>query len=143
MAKIKIQTTRFGEVEIDSDSVINIGDGLIGFPEFHTYTVIEYKAPFSWLQSMDDPSLAFLIIDSLELGNNFKMTREEAAKLVGLEKDDSHVTVLLVALGDNPKDVTVNLRAPVVINLTSKRGVQCIIDDESLSTRADLWVLVK
>ena len=77
MAKIKIQTTRFGEVEIDSDSVINMSEGLIGFSDRHTFSIIDQKPPFSWLQSMDDPRLAFLVVDSLELGDKFSFKRED------------------------------------------------------------------
>ena len=57
---LTIQSTRFGEVVVDRSSIIEIPSGLIGFPKYTSFVMIDHKPPFSGLQSIDEPALACL-----------------------------------------------------------------------------------
>ena len=61
---IEIVTKAHGKMEISEDSVITIPEGLFGFEKFTKYAIVDSDyEPFLWLQSMEDPNLAFLIVD--------------------------------------------------------------------------------
>ena len=58
---ISIKTSRFGDLEIKEESVVEIIGGILGFPENNKYVLLEYNPPFSWLQSIENPNLAFVV----------------------------------------------------------------------------------
>ncbi len=134
----KILTSRFGELEISEEKVLDFPQGIVGFPKNHYFTVIEYQAPFSWLQSLDDPDLAFVVVDGQKL--EFKYPYQSAlSELIDLQKKDPFLILTLIVIKDSLKDATVNLRAPIYINLRNNQGLQLILDEEKLSTKANLW----
>ncbi len=62
---IRIETLRFGELEIADSDIITMDDGLLGFPEYHRYVLASNpdQAPFLWLQCVDEPDLAFVVVN--------------------------------------------------------------------------------
>ena len=72
---MKIKSRPFGEIEIRDEDILDLPDGLIGFEEYTRYVLLSIpeEAPFSWLQSVEDPGLAFVVINPLEVfGEKFK-----------------------------------------------------------------------
>ena len=62
---MQVRTTRFGTVEIAEDRVIHFAKGLLGFGEHKRFCLLEPQedSAFFWLQSIDDPALAFVVTD--------------------------------------------------------------------------------
>ena len=60
---MKVYTTRFGEIEIADETIIAFPNGILGFPEQTNYALIntDDNSPLKWLQSLDDPALAFVV----------------------------------------------------------------------------------
>ena len=60
-----INTSRFGEIEVQDDQIITMPSGLIGFSEDRRFVIREDEAakPFLWLQSVDNDALAFVMIE--------------------------------------------------------------------------------
>ena len=90
--KIKINTAKFGEVEVDKSAIFNFISPIIGFKELKEYTIIDYKpdSPFKWLQSMEDMELAFPVTLCSFFGIDYKfdISDEEAKKLEIESPDD-------------------------------------------------------
>ncbi len=139
---MKVQTTRFGEIDIQEDEVITLLEGLLGFSECTRFAMFtdELGEPFQWLQSLDMPSLAFVVIDpSLILPEYQFSLRKE--KIKGLEAngiEDLKVNVI-VTMAANILDITVNLQGPIVINQKNRVGVQVVLNDPVFSTRHPLF----
>ena len=138
MAKLELQTSRFGLIQVDEASIVNFPNGLIGFSEFKKFVVLDADSPFSWLQSVEDPTLAFLTVDALNCEDNYKVHRQDFSSQVNLEDKESHIVILVVAISEEASSATLNLRAPIVVNLDKKLAAQVVLDDESLSTKAIL-----
>ena len=129
-----IQTTRFGEVEID-DTVITFPKGLPGFENYTKFKLFHNiesnEAPFLfWLQSLEDPDLAFHVIDPFAFGFNyeFQLTDEET-KFIGVEKPEEIGILLMVSkvkAGKNgsEENIKAHVTNPVVINLNNKIAFQ-------------------
>ena len=133
-----IQTSRFGEIEIEKDQIINFPSGLIGFSEDRRFVIREDEAasPFRWLQAVDTEALAFVMIEPHVSVSNYELelTKDNLKKLKAESIKDLSVFAL-VTMAKNMEDVTVNLQGPLLFNLEKRLGLQFIIQDGKYSTR--------
>jgi flagellar assembly factor FliW len=136
---VSFKSTRFGEFQVPAETVIEIPSGIIGFPSATRYVMLEHKQPFSWLHSIDDPNLAFVVVDGFEFGQQFDVKPPIGDKDSDLKQDDEYAILIIVTVRSDPRLTTANLKAPVFVNMRNRRGVQIIIDDPRYSTRFPLW----
>ncbi len=136
---IKINSTRFGELEFGSSTIIELPAGLIGFPEATKFVLLEYTAPFSWLQSVQLPELAFVVVSASEFGEEYSFELPFQDRALDLKEEDEVAIFNLVTLRPDPTLSTVNLKAPVVVNLRNRLGKQVILDDPRFPTRMPLY----
>jgi flagellar assembly factor FliW len=108
-----ISTLRFGNCEIDECHVLTFPDGLFGFPELTEFVVWwDSKTGDTWLQSTQDPVMAFL---------------------VGVLREN----VLVVLTRNMAGKVTACTKAPLFIDYGTKTGKQLL--QPTGSTR-EVWV---
>ena len=128
---MKLNTVRFGEIDIDESRIFNFTMPLIGFDNRTKFVIIETSqdALFKWLQSVEDPALAFPIISVSAL--NFDYTIDlpdnvvEALKITNVE---SLLVMNITSIPqDDPKGTTINLLAPVVFNLDAQTAGQVVL----------------
>jgi flagellar assembly factor FliW len=136
---IVVESSRFGPLEVTADSVIEFPSGLIGFPSAKRFIMVEHKAPFSWIQSLEEPTLAFVVVDGFEFGRSLELKPPHNDPVVEFNTEDEYAILLIVTVRPDPKQTTVNLKAPLFINIKNKRGTQAIYDDPRYSVRYPLW----
>ncbi len=125
---MKINTYQFGEIEYTEDLVINFAEGFFGFENLHKYLFIKTDEElFYWLNSIEQPDIAFPLIGLRIIDENFPV----------LENNEAFG---IVTLNKNPVEVKVNLKAPVYINQNSKSGFQKIIDSDKYPIEYNLFV---
>ena len=133
-----IQTSRFGEIEVEENQIITFPSGLVGFSEDHKFVIREddAAAPFLWLQSVDNNGLAFVMIEPHVSVSSYELelTQEHLKKLDAKNIEELRVYVL-VTMAKEMKDVTINLQGPLLFNLEKRLGLQFIIPDGKYSTR--------
>ena len=133
-----IQTSRFGEIEVEENQIISLPSGLIGFSEDRRFVIREddAAAPFLWLQSVDNNGLAFVMIEPHVSVSNYELelTQEHLNKLDAKNIEELRVFVL-VTMAKEIKDVTINLQGPLLFNPEKRLGLQFIIPDGKYSTR--------
>ena len=133
---MKAATRLFGEIEIDESKIITFEDGIIGFPDMKKFTLIfdEEKAgrpSISWLQSMDEPEIAFPVMDPLFVCETYNPSVEdELLKNLGTIKEDNLYVLVTVTVPQNIKELAVNLKAPIVINTDTRKASQIIVEDD-------------
>lgn len=136
-----IETTRFGGVEIDEGRIITFPEGILGFPSAKRYAMLQAapEAAFFWLQSIDEPGLAFVICDPAEFVPDYRVPmRAEEAK--ALEIEDAADSQVMVIVNKNEGRLTANLQGPLVIGVKSMRARQLVLSDKKYSTRHRLTV---
>jgi flagellar assembly factor FliW len=139
-----IETTRFGAIEIDPQRIISFPKGLVGFPAAQRFVLLNHKQSkyFQWLQSVDEPTLAFPVIDPNMFFPTYEaIISDEDAKRLGITAAEQAMTRAIVTIRAAIKQVTVNLLAPLVIGLESQLAAQIIMNDDSLSVRQPLPIL--
>lgn len=134
-----LKTKHFEEVEIEDGNIITFEEGIPGFENLFKYVVIEnsdQEVPFKWLQSIDDPDLAFIIIDPFAFKKDYEFDMPDSAieKLQIKSKEEINVYAMVV-VSKEIKDISANLSAPIVINLSNKKGKQVLLDDDRYSTK--------
>ena len=130
---MKIFTTRFGEIEIEEKDIIEFEYGIFGFEEYTKFTIfnIEENNPLMLMQSIDEPSLAFVIISPYEFRREYKveLSDEEVKKLKIEKEDDVDIFTIVVVPHDNPDKMTDNMQGPIVINRKERQGKQVITNN--------------
>lgn len=133
-----LQTTRFGVVEVPEDTVYMFPEAIPGFPRFHRYAILHAARcePFQWLQCLEDPDLAFVLIDPLLFRPDYlvEMTAEEA-RSIEIEDLTAGFVRVIVTVPPDPRDMTANLRAPLVFNPPRQLARQLILSRTELPVR--------
>lgn len=131
---MKCTSTRFGSFEVPDESVIRFPSGLLGFPEQQRYVILEHdtEAPFKWLQSVEEPTLAFVILDPTTFysGYHIDVPADALAEIRGEAGEDIALVVILTIPSDDPGRITANLRGPLVISHKARLGKQVVLPDD-------------
>lgn len=143
---IKVTTTRFGEIEVKEDDLIELPNGLIGFPELKKYVLLDHDkdSPFKWLQSLDDGGIAFVLINPLLFKPDYMVeVAEEEIGDLDLKKEEDAVISVILSIPTNPQNMTANLKAPLVFNLKNRKGKQLVLRNDAYTTRHNIMEEIK
>lgn len=125
-----IRTSRFGQVEVEESRVFRFSEGLLGFGHLREYARLQGPAstPLEWLQSCEDPEVAFLIMNPLLFKDDYRVpvTGEELASL-GLESPEAGEVRVILVVPPNPALMTANLQGPLVFNPVTRRARQLVL----------------
>jgi len=130
------KTKNFGEINIDDDKIITFENGIIGFPELKEFALIHNEergagSSIKWLQSMDDPETAFPVMDPTLIKEDYNPTiNDEILKPLGELNDENIFVLSTVTVPRDLEKMSINLKAPIVINADTRRGAQIIVEDE-------------
>ena len=133
---MQIETSRFGAIEVFEDRILEFPEGLVGFPALKRFLVIddESSAPFRWLQSLDEPDLAYVAVEPKWLLPDYQVDLPPAvAAQLAIAQPDEMSVLVLVTIPEDPRQMTANLKGPLVFNAASRKGAQLVLNDESLS----------
>ena len=137
-----IQTTRFGQVQFQSDDLLTFPEGILGFADLKRFVLLDDPNDdiFAWLQSCDEPAIAFPVLEPELLTENYKVTLAkadlDALRLTSLE---GARLFCIITIPDDPTQMTANLKAPVVINVSMKMARQCVLQDNHLAIREPIF----
>lgn len=136
-----VNTTRFGVVEVEEDSIVTMPDGMIGFEQYRTYVLIEHRPEslFRWLQSTEQPDLAFLVVDPSDFFTDYLVDLQDPdVERLDL-RDPSEAVVLTTASVDlQDRRITTNLLAPVVVNGRTRQARQVVMDHLPYALRQEI-----
>jgi flagellar assembly factor FliW len=140
---VKLENTRFGTLDVDEEQFLTFPHGVIGFPQAHHFIILEQRedSPLKWIQAIEVPELAFVIIDPVPLVPDYPLERirHEAGDLDWGEQEEMGVAAL-VTVPPAPDPPTVNLLAPLVIGVDSRRGKQVVLHESGYETRHVLLI---
>lgn len=136
---MKANTSSLGEQDINPETVLTFPRGLYGFENYTRYQLLHEEADGAvvyYMQSIDDPAIAFSVVDPSLFGFNYELSLsdEEVELLHAGESPD--LAVLLMVYKPQGADgqqvelkggVTANINGPLVINLVEKLGFQKVL----------------
>lgn len=132
---MEIHGTRFGTLAFDGDEVINLNEGLLGFPLSRRFLMFSYGdgSAFFWLQSVDEPDIAFIVVNPFDFFKELEfVVQDEDAAAIELERDEDVEIFTLVTIPEgNPEQMRTNLAGPVVVNVDNRQGRQILVKEYS------------
>jgi flagellar assembly factor FliW len=116
----------------DGDVVLTFARPLIGLERSTRYAIRPLGAewePYSSLVSLDEPSLAFLVVPPAALFEDYviEIPEEDCAQLE--LSDAADVVVLLIVRRRGVPTPVVNLVAPIVINRRTRAAAQVVLQE--------------
>ena len=138
---MQLQTTRFGSVSVDPEHVMTFPQGMLGIGEGGAarFALLQSDdwGPFYWLQSADDPAVAFLVVDPALFFKDYQvLIREETqADLDLADAKDGQIMVICNRAGDW---LTGNLLGPLVINTRTHLAQQIVLTEKKWTCRQPL-----
>ena len=140
---MKINTSRFGEVEVDEELIFNFIEPILGYEQLTKFILLDHTpdSPFKWLQSAEDPGVAFPVTFPAFFGIEYQFViSEEKAKKLELTKAEDLLSFNITCVPQgNPQNATVNLVGPIVVNMVNKKSMQLILTNVSFSTKHKLF----
>ncbi len=136
-----IRTLSFGEIEIPENRILSFREGLPGFPNHHRFVILSFDdlKPFEYLQALDEPPVAFLVINPFLVLSGYSMNFSDPDLADLAVADPAELTVYAVAnVPEDPSKATVNLFAPIVVNERNKKGRQFLLHDSGYSVKHPL-----
>jgi len=128
--------TKLGFIDVDKEEIINFKNGIPGFEHLKKFSLISRPdtEPVKWLVSLEDEDVALPVVDPWIIVENYSLTLSEEA-LAELDYPKENRVLVLAVVDLHSENVTVNLLAPVIINLDKAIGAQLILDDARYTTR--------
>lgn len=143
---MKIKTTRFGELEIKKSDIIQFKEGILGFEQLKKFFVVDPgdQTLILWFQSIDDPAVAFPIIEPKIFLPDYsvKLLPAELSSLEIESVNDASVFTILT-IPQIVTDMSANLKAPIVINNKTKLARQIVLQDSKLEVRYKMYMDLK
>ena len=138
---VKLSTSNFGNLSIEKENIITFEQGLLGFEELKQFAIIavEECLPFEWLVSLEDPMVAFPILNPTFFFSDYKPSlSKDDLVLLDIKKEKDVEMFCIVTLGKKPEDVTLNLKGPILINMKNKMGKQVVLIEDYYSLSQQL-----
>jgi flagellar assembly factor FliW len=135
---MNINSTRFGNIQTKEEDVITFRDGMVGLPNLKKYVLVESPSMplVVWMQSCENPSIAFPLIEPEFFHANYNVNMTDADRFsLSFEQNDSVKTFCILTIPQNAEAMTVNLRGPIVMNLTKGVATQVILQDKTYEVR--------
>lgn len=146
---VELETKVFGKVAIEDDKVIIFDHGILGFPDLKRFALIHdiergEDAGIRYLQSLDEPGFAMPVMDPTIVKPDYNPhVSEELLEPVG---DITKEEILLFVTVTVPHDITkmtVNLMAPIVVNVQRKKACQIIAEEDGYSIKYAIYDILK
>ncbi len=143
---MKVNTSRFGELDVNPTDIVAFPEGLLGFENLKKYFVVDPgdSTLILWLQSTEDEKVAFPIIEPKIFKPDY-IAKLLPADLNGLDLDSLQAAKLysILTIPGNVTEMSANLKAPVVINSSKKIGKQIVLQDSKLSVKHEMYKELK
>lgn len=128
---MRISTTRFGKVDIEAEDILLFPHGIVGFEDYRHWILLadEDNDAVAWLQSAVRPDVALAVVSPRRFVADYRI-RVNRSQLAPLELEDKDRAFVLCVVGKNNGRLTLNLKAPLVINFNRRLGRQIVTNDE-------------
>ncbi|MCG8587851.1 MAG: flagellar assembly protein FliW [Proteobacteria bacterium] len=136
MESVEFATNRFGRISVPCGSIYRF-PGLPGFADAREFAILEHaeNSIFGWLVSLEDPDLAFVMSSPWHFFPDYQpgLSRDDLTS-VGVERAEDLEVMCLVTVCDGR--IHLNLAAPLLLNVSARRGRQIILQGDAYPTRA-------
>jgi flagellar assembly factor FliW len=138
---VKINTSRFGEIEVTESEWIVMKGSILGFEHLTRFVLLihDNNTPLWWLQSIDDPETAFVVVNPRIVTPGYNPSLYDGdLEFLDIRNDEDIAILAIVTVRSHPVRITTNLRAPILINAANRMANQVILEDPDYPIQFDL-----
>jgi len=132
-----VKTSRFGNIDIEENDVVDFVCPILGFAEERKYIIINQfeQESFQYLQSITEPNLTFVLANPFHFDEHYDFILEDhwVEELQVQSKED--VAVKVITTVRSATDITINLAAPIIINNKNQKAAQIVLESSNYSTK--------
>lgn len=140
---MKINTSRFGELDLDESSTFTFIEPILGYEHLSKFFIVDHMpdSPFKWLQSCEDGKIAFPITAPGNFGLDYQFVIPESdTKKLEISSSENVLTVNIVCIPQGaPEASTINLLGPIIFNLVNKKAIQLVLANSNFSAKQRLF----
>ncbi len=127
---MKIQTTRFDAIDIEPEDILFFRQGIFGFEQCRHWVLLAdaENSSVAWLQSIQKPETALPVVSPRRFVKDYRV-RMAQADIEALMLDSNEHAYVLAVVGRDGDTLTLNLRAPIIVNLDRRIGAQVVTTD--------------
>lgn len=144
---MNITTKLFGEIGVDENKLITFASGIVGFPELKDFLLIhdsDSKGGIKWLQSVQEPAFAMPVIDPLVAMDTYNpQVEDEFIKPLGITDETDMLVLVTITVPKNIEEMSVNLRAPIIISGETRKATQIIVDQDEYLVKFPIYEILK
>ena len=135
---LQLDTRNFGRMSIDESEIIRFELGILGFEDVHEYALLgdQERSGFFWLQSVDGSDVSLIVADPFALYPKYSVNLDTAdSTLLAVKDPEKLLTLCVIVIPMDIRDMRMNLKAPLLINLENRKGIQIVQYEEDLPIR--------
>ncbi len=130
---MRLMTKHLGEIEYEQEAVISFDEGLPGFENVRSFVLIlseDAELPFHYLQSVDNPSIAFVVTSPFLFVGDYDLDlKESVVEKLEIKSPEELYVYGVVTIPKKVQFSTINLTAPIIINTTNRKGMQVVLEE--------------
>lgn len=134
-----LETKHFGKIEIREEDIIVFEEGIPGFEDIHRYGMIsneDPESPFCWIQAIEKPELAFALVNPFAIKKDYEFElSDESVSALGIEEPSQVAVYSIVVVPEDIKRISMNLKAPIIVNMNNKKAAQIILNSDKYTVR--------
>ena len=131
----------FRRLEVQEAEVFTFAQGIPGFEELTQFTLVQPadSAPFSYIQSVQEGELSFLVTDPFLFFKDYDISLPEAVQEeLKIEQPGDVLVWSVVTVNDDFTKITLNLLAPIIWNVKTKLAKQIILHDSEYTVKHEI-----
>ena len=139
---MRIETVRFGSVDVDEKKLIQFENGIPGLEEYRRYALLQFgeSYPIIWLQSVDDGGICLPVLDTFAVLSGYVFDIDDTdVKELDIGKPEELQVVSVLVIPDDIQQMTVNLAAPIIINIVTGKAKQIMLGGGDYNVRAPIF----
>lgn len=143
-----VKTKFFGEVDLPEEKIVTLERGLIGLGDYTRFTILydceKEETNISWFQSIEEPWLAMPVIKPWIVKEDYNpVVEDELLSHIGELTEENLVILLTMNVPPDLKEMSVNLKAPIIINSDTRKGAQIVVENEDYEVKYKIYELLK
>ncbi|WP_163526879.1 flagellar assembly protein FliW [Halobacillus ihumii] len=138
---MKVETKYLGTVEVEEKEMVHFEQGLPGFESYHTFVLlpVDEAGIYYALQSCEDKNVSLIVTNPYLFQKTYEFEIGDGAQIeLGIEKPKDVAVYSVVTLREPFHDSTLNLQAPILVNVHNGKAKQVILAEDNYQTR---WLL--
>ncbi len=139
-----VKTKFFGEIDLPEEKIITFERGLIGLADYKKFTILydceKENSNISWLQSVEEPTLALPVVKPWIIKEDYNpVVEDELLSHIGELTEENLVILVTMTVPEQIEQMSVNLKAPIIVNADTRKGAQIICDNNDYEVKYKIY----